>query len=119
MAKFLDISAQRFGKLVALYFHESKGGYRYYICKCDCGNIKSIKRRLLVKGETASCGCEWRLANKNHNNWQGFGDMPKDFFSSVKRNANDRNIEFNNFAFQRRNFIYCYCYCYCYCYFFC
>ena len=95
MAKAIDISGLRFGKLLAINYDGSKGGYRYFSCQCDCGNIKSIKRRLLVKGETKSCGCDWRLSNKEHNGWRGYGDIPKDFFSNIKRGAESRNIIFD------------------------
>ena len=70
MAKAIDISGQKFGKVLALYYDGSRGGYRYYFCQCDCGNKKSIKRRLLVRGDTKSCGCDWRLSNKQHNGWR-------------------------------------------------
>lgn len=30
---------------------------RYYICKCDCGTVKSVYRGSLLQGTTKSCGC--------------------------------------------------------------
>ena len=30
---------------------------RYYICKCDCGTVKSVYRGSLLQGATKSCGC--------------------------------------------------------------
>lgn len=29
----------------------------YYICRCDCGNIRTIKTYNLTSGSTKSCGC--------------------------------------------------------------
>lgn len=29
----------------------------HWICKCDCGNIKSIDRSRVITGKTKSCGC--------------------------------------------------------------
>ncbi|MGL5331143.1 MAG: HNH endonuclease [Peptostreptococcaceae bacterium] len=30
---------------------------KYFICRCDCGNEKSIMKRNLISGHTKSCGC--------------------------------------------------------------
>lgn len=42
MPKALDITNQRFGKLVAIQKAPSKSGKTYWLCKCDCGNEKEI-----------------------------------------------------------------------------
>lgn len=49
----LDITGQKFGRLVAL---EYAGKYRWK-CICDCGNIKSVQTGKLKSGVTRSCGC--------------------------------------------------------------
>jgi hypothetical protein len=46
---------KRFGNLTALERDVQKG--RYWKCKCDCGNIKSIYVYDVVGGKTKSCGC--------------------------------------------------------------
>lgn len=56
MGKILDITNERFGKLTALKRDNTKKG-SYWICKCDCGNIKTIRSDHLRNGETKSCGC--------------------------------------------------------------
>lgn len=35
----------------------NKNGRKYAICKCDCGNIKTIEYNKVVRGLTKSCGC--------------------------------------------------------------
>ena len=35
---------------------QKKNGYYYYICKCECGNIKSVSGHSLRSGESTSCG---------------------------------------------------------------
>lgn len=57
-----DLTGQRFGRLVALYRIESKTlpcGQKQsiWMCKCDCGNIKSYTLPNLTSGVTRSCGC--------------------------------------------------------------
>lgn len=34
-----------------------KNGHRYWICQCQCGNIKEISDSHLVSGKIKSCGC--------------------------------------------------------------
>lgn len=42
----------KFNKLTVLDVKDD-----YLICKCDCGNVKKIKRQNVIHGETKSCGC--------------------------------------------------------------
>ena len=43
MAKAIDLVGKRFGRLVVLKRDENKKSKSvYWICQCDCGNIKSI-----------------------------------------------------------------------------
>lgn len=53
-----DICGKRFGRLVVIAPspHKYKDGTRY-ICQCDCGNTKEVRRTCLLKGFTKSCGC--------------------------------------------------------------
>ena len=53
----LNITGQRFGKLVALKKVESRKGNTYWLCQCDCGNQKEIQTSHLTSGLTKSCGC--------------------------------------------------------------
>lgn len=53
-----DITGTRFGRLVALRIDPEKGSRKsYWICKCDCGIIKSVNAYSMLIGETMSCGC--------------------------------------------------------------
>lgn len=59
---FIDMTGQRFGRLLVLENVESKtqpnGKKRsMWKCKCDCGNIKIIGGTNLRKGDIVSCGC--------------------------------------------------------------
>ena len=35
----------------------SKRGMSYYVCKCSCGTVKSVKSDPLLSGRSTSCGC--------------------------------------------------------------
>lgn len=58
MGKPLDLTGQRFGKLVALRrLEEKKGRVFYWECQCDCGNVCKVVGTYLKNGNTKSCGC--------------------------------------------------------------
>lgn len=53
MAKHVDLSGQRFGKLVVIrYLGKSK-----WLCQCDCGNTSAPRTDALKEGKSMSCGC--------------------------------------------------------------
>ena len=63
--KVNDLTGQRFGRLVVVSRNLEKEqemkskGIRgtWWNCICDCGNHKIASRRLLMSGNTTSCGC--------------------------------------------------------------
>ena len=59
-----DLIGGRYGLLVVMRKDEDRKG-RYYVCKCDCGNVKSVRADHLKSGETKSCGC------LRHNEFRG------------------------------------------------
>jgi len=64
MAKLIDLVGQRFGRLTVVSPAETKHGYKYWLCACDCGNQKIISGHCLRNGEIKSCGCLWRETHK-------------------------------------------------------
>lgn len=57
MAQRMDISGQRFGRLVVISPAESKGGFTRWECACDCGNSVVTYTSGLRRGRAQSCGC--------------------------------------------------------------
>jgi hypothetical protein len=61
MSKFIDLTGQRFGKLVVIEKANPPDHIRanrtYWLCKCDCGNEKVIWADSLRRETTKSCGC--------------------------------------------------------------
>jgi hypothetical protein len=58
MSKCIDLTGQRFGRLTVVK-RVGKVGMRNikWLCLCDCGNFKVIRRGCLKAGTTKSCGC--------------------------------------------------------------
>lgn len=58
MGAFQDLSGIKFGYLCVIKASQHKKGALYaWLCKCVCGNIKSILAKSLKCGDTKSCGC--------------------------------------------------------------
>ena len=59
--KALDLTGQRFGRLVVIERAGSRYGHSAWLCKCDCGNT-IVATASNLKGRTTSCGCYQREA---------------------------------------------------------
>lgn len=59
MSKLIDLTNQKFGRLIVLERDKNRKttGGSYWICQCECGTIKSVKSISLRNGDISSCGC--------------------------------------------------------------
>lgn len=59
MPAFIDLSGQRFGRLLVLHRSDktANDGGIIWNCQCDCGNLVIVKSGNLRNGHTLSCGC--------------------------------------------------------------
>lgn len=74
MRERLDLSGNRYGRLVALrYAYTNNQGNAMWECLCDCGNIAIVNSQKLKVGKTKSCGCYNRdlTIQRNINNADG------------------------------------------------
>lgn len=62
MKRKLDITGQRYGRLIAEQIIENTNGPTFWKCICSCGNIIKVRLDRLRSGHTKSCGC---LRKKN------------------------------------------------------
>lgn len=63
----IDITGQRFGRLVVSRFVYRKGSNAYWECCCDCGKNSVVRSAHLRSGKIASCGC-YRLSQVHKSN---------------------------------------------------
>ena len=59
-SKIQDLTGRKFGKLTVLHMDEERSiqmHRTYWICKCKCGNVKSIPAKTLLNKTCKSCGC--------------------------------------------------------------
>ena len=53
-----DLTGEKFGKLTVIGKSDRKSGRKtYWICQCECGNVKDVRSDILKAGRTKSCGC--------------------------------------------------------------
>lgn len=101
--KAIDLTGQRFGRLVVIKQVEGPNNKdAHWLCKCDCGSLTTYTRRTLKHGRAKSCGClkkerasagdwsrihggcqtrlyriwhnmKWRCANPNSPKWPLYG----------------------------------------------
>ena len=84
MSKLIDLTNNKYGRLTVLHKDTERktNNGSYWICKCECGKVKSIKSSSLRRGEIKSCGClrnERTYAanehNRDHLEGQKFGKL--------------------------------------------
>ena len=80
MGKFIDLTGQRFGRLVVIERAENDRYKRArWLCRCDCGKNKIINSQGLRRGSAQSCGClhrqEISIRQLNNITGQRFGRL--------------------------------------------
>lgn len=76
LGKLIDLTGQRFGKLVVVSRAENRnGGQSRWLCKCECGSLKEIDGYCLTHGLSGSCGCSKQTHGQSRSRlyhiWQG------------------------------------------------
>lgn len=110
-----EMIGQRFGRLVVLRLDEeqtlkNENHAKSYVCQCDCGNVKTVRKSNLKNGQTTSCGCI--VKENGHKNTNRFVDITGQRFGKltvIGRKENDPNDPIK----QRRIGAWWYCNCDC------
>ncbi len=64
--KRMDLTGQRFGRLVVIKSAPNMGVENAYHCRCDCGSLKVFRRSNIKSGHTKSCGCLGKETHFKH-----------------------------------------------------
>ena len=81
-----DLSGQTFGKLTVVSFDGSNNrSNAMWLCKCECGNEKTVASNNLIRGSTKSCGC---INNIKDLSGQTFGKLTVVSFDGRNKNRN-------------------------------
>lgn len=77
----IDLTGQRFTRLVATRFLGMRGHHALWECLCDCGKVHAVTGGNLKKGHGRSCGC-LALENRKNNKFKTHGMTRSPEFSS-------------------------------------
>src|SRR3954452_19872647 len=103
MARPIDLTGQRFGRLEALTCVGSRAKQRVWHCRCDCGGSSEPTAHDLITGNTKSCGCLHReragamgRANVTHG---GVGTrLHRIWHGMIQRCGNPRHVAFERYG---------------------
>ena len=57
MRRVNDLTGKKFGMLTVIGIDDRGTRKTYWMCQCDCGNVKSVRSDSLQSGAIKSCGC--------------------------------------------------------------
>ena len=96
---FLDLTGQRFGRLVVISYDGCINKKAKWKCVCDCGNEKTVDSQSLRVGHTRSCGCifiEMLQSRRKHGSY-GTPEY-KAWARAIQRCSNNKNISWANYG---------------------
>lgn len=94
--KIVDLTGQRFGKLIVIELNGRSNDNIYWLCQCDCGQIKSVFAGSLMKGTSKSCGCLKKELKTIHGYCKS--KLYKKWESMKQRVNNPNNIRYKNYG---------------------
>lgn len=97
MPKLLDLTGQRFGRLVVVERAENSGRTTRWLCVCECGRNVVVRQPDIKSGKTQSCGCAHKEQLAKRNRTHGLSQTR---ISRIWRAMKDRCYNPNAQAFQ-------------------
>lgn len=92
--KPIDLTGQRFGRLIAVRLSTPSHGTSRWECKCDCGGKSITTTTHLRSGRTLSCGCFARDNSRRVHTIHGFSETPEwNAWASMKKRCDAPNTK--------------------------
>jgi hypothetical protein len=101
MGKLIDLTGQRFGRLVVVEPAGKNNNKKMtWICCCDCGKIKVAETYHLIRGETRSCGCLRKeiAAERRTTHGESKSRLYAIYLAMKKRCENSKNRDFEYYG---------------------
>ncbi len=95
MGNFINLKNTKIGMLTPIeYIPGNRTAAGKWICKCECGNIKSIVAGKLTSKQYKSCGCQhYEMISRSLS--KGYQQITGRYWSRLRRSANARGIPFD------------------------
>lgn len=93
----IDLTNQRFGRLVVIkelppFRDKANRKYRYWECKCDCGNTTKATTQNLKGNHVKSCGCYQKETAGQHTRKHGYRKTRLySIYNGMKQRCNNPN----------------------------
>jgi len=101
LGKPLDITRNRYGKLVAIKVdHLGRRNTRYWLCQCDCGNTTIQSVSDLNANKVHSCGCDKykKLIQRNTKHGDSKTRLYQIWRGLFKRCNNPNSTDYDNYG---------------------
>lgn len=101
MARRIDITGDRFGRLLVLRpSHQDKRGEWHWACCCECGTNTTVAGSRLRALRTRSCGCLSRELLVKRQTTHGMGNSPEyTAWQHMRRRCSDpNNADYKNYG---------------------
>lgn len=100
---YKDLTGQKFGRLTVIGLHETETRKTYWVCQCDCGNIKIVRSDSLQNGSIRSCGCLKKEQDKinleaNHKHNMSGTRIYEIWQGMKKRCYNPRDLRYHRYG---------------------
>jgi hypothetical protein len=98
--KRIDITGKNYGRLTVLKFSHVTKGNAFWLCKCECGNIKNMRYAGLSSGKAKSCGCLKKELSIMRLTTHGLTNSPEYsiHWNMISRCANEKNKAYQNYG---------------------
>ena len=100
VVRIINLSGQRFGRLVALEVIGRQARAAVWKCRCDCGTYTNVVAASLKRAHTSSCGCLHReksaAVNTVHGDW-GSGSY-QSWHGMMQRCTNPNNKKYSRYG---------------------
>jgi len=104
MGAAIDLSDQRFGRLLVIAESEAKNNRKMWLCQCDCGNTKAVSTASLRHDNVRSCGCLRKessirtAAKRRKPDGKSKTTFYKRWISMIQRCGNPKNPYWKNYG---------------------
>lgn len=100
MSKLIDLTGQKFGRLTVLKIDKKVGRTYYWLCQCECGNLKVVRGSHLKSGKIQSCRCLQKETAKNLSTEHGLSrtKLAKVWDGIKERCYNPNNKSYKNYG---------------------